>query len=130
MKVGQSNWKKACFLPTKADANVVAYRKWNWKRYLELLLLFFNIEFTKGKKVDSSVLKDHKAKFHLKMTVELLRCGSVGLEDALCKRVMIAPDEIIKRSLDPISAAVNRDGLAKTIYSRLFIGVKLFYKRG
>ncbi|MFS7914345.1 putative P-loop containing nucleoside triphosphate hydrolase [Helianthus anomalus] len=87
MKVGQSNWKKACFLPTKANANVVAYRKWNW-------------------------------------------CGSVGLEDALCKRVMIAPDEIVKRSLDPISAAVNRDGLAKTIYSRLFIGVKLFYKRG
>ncbi|KAI3798283.1 hypothetical protein L1987_33554 [Smallanthus sonchifolius] len=26
--VGQSNWQKVCFVPTKADANVVAYRKW------------------------------------------------------------------------------------------------------
>lgn len=42
------------------------------------------------------------------------------LEDALCKRVMITPEEVIKRSLDPPSAAVSRDGLAKTIYSRLF----------
>jgi myosin-5 len=42
------------------------------------------------------------------------------LEDALCKRVMVTPEEIIKRSLDPQSAAVSRDGFAKTIYSRLF----------
>lgn len=49
-----------------------------------------------------------------------IRCDSVGLEDALCKRVMITPEEIIRRSLDPLSAAVSRDGLAKTIYSRLF----------
>lgn len=48
------------------------------------------------------------------------RCDSMGLEDALCKRVMITPEEIIRRSLDPLSAAVSRDGLAKTIYSRLF----------
>ncbi|KAL0322108.1 UNVERIFIED_CONTAM: Myosin-11, partial [Sesamum calycinum] len=34
--------------------------------------------------------------------------------------VMITPEEVIKRSLDPLSAAVSRDGLAKTIYSRLF----------
>lgn len=44
----------------------------------------------------------------------------MALEDALCKRVMITPEEVIKRSLDPHSAAVSRDGLAKTIYSRLF----------
>lgn len=44
----------------------------------------------------------------------------MALEDALCKRVMITPEEVIKRSLDPLSAAVSRDGLAKTIYSRLF----------
>ncbi|GJY14317.1 myosin-11-like protein isoform X2 [Tanacetum coccineum] len=29
-------------------------------------------------------------------------------------------EEIIKRSLDPLSVAVRRDGLAKTIFSRLF----------
>ncbi|KAM0011815.1 putative pheophorbide a oxygenase [Helianthus debilis subsp. tardiflorus] len=28
MKFGQSNWQKVCFVPTKADANVVAYKKW------------------------------------------------------------------------------------------------------
>ncbi|MFS7920798.1 hypothetical protein Hanom_Chr03g00228981 [Helianthus anomalus] len=33
MKVGQSNWQKACFVPTKVDANVVAYRKW-MKKYV------------------------------------------------------------------------------------------------
>ena len=33
---------------------------------------------------------------------------------------MVTPEEVIKRSLDPQSAAISRDGLAKTIYSRLF----------
>ncbi|MFS8008385.1 putative pheophorbide a oxygenase [Helianthus anomalus] len=28
MEVGPLNWEKACFVPTKADTNVVAYRKW------------------------------------------------------------------------------------------------------
>ncbi|KAK9273298.1 hypothetical protein L1049_018105 [Liquidambar formosana] len=28
MEVGSSNWQKACFVPTKSDANVVAFRKW------------------------------------------------------------------------------------------------------
>lgn len=48
------------------------------------------------------------------------RCNPQALEVALCKRVMITPEEIIERSLDPLGAAVSRDGLAKTIYSRLF----------
>jgi len=43
-----------------------------------------------------------------------------ALEGALCARVMITPEEIIKRTLDPLGAAVSRDGLAKTLYSRLF----------
>ncbi|CAK9314840.1 unnamed protein product [Citrullus colocynthis] len=89
-------------------------------RVVAAILHLGNIEFTKGKEVDSSVPKDDKAKFHLKMTSELLMCDNAGLEDALCKRVMITPEEVIKRSLDPQSAAVSRDGLAKTIYSRLF----------
>jgi myosin-5 len=33
---------------------------------------------------------------------------------------MITPEEIIERSLDPLAATVSRDGLAKTLYSRLF----------
>jgi myosin-5 len=52
--------------------------------------------------------------------LHVIRCDVDALEDALCKRVMVTPEEIIKRSLDPQSAAVSRDGFAKTIYSRLF----------
>ncbi|KAK7819284.1 myosin-9 [Quercus suber] len=56
-----------------------------------------------------------------KEQVVLLLCDPHALEDTLCKRVMITPEEIIKRSLDPHGAAVSRDGLAKTIYSRLLV---------
>ncbi|XP_017234986.1 myosin-11 isoform X1 [Daucus carota subsp. sativus] len=79
-----------------------------------------NIEFAKGKEVDSSILKDEKSKFHLRTTVDLLECDPRALEDALLKRVMVTPEEVIKRSLDPEAATVGRDGLAKTLYSRLF----------
>ncbi|XP_020224430.1 myosin-11 isoform X3 [Cajanus cajan] len=89
-------------------------------RVVAAILHIGNIDFTKGKDVDSSVPKDDKSKFHLKTTAELLMCDADALEDALCKRVMITPEEVIKRSLDPQSALVSRDGLAKTIYSRLF----------
>ncbi|RWR87879.1 IQ motif [Cinnamomum micranthum f. kanehirae] len=89
-------------------------------RVIAAILHIGNIDFAKGQEVDSSVLKDDKSKFHLKMTAELLMCDPQALEDALCKRVMITPEEVIKRSLDPLGATVSRDGLAKTIYSRLF----------
>ncbi|KAF5740507.1 putative myosin XI [Tripterygium wilfordii] len=89
-------------------------------RVVASILHLGNLVFAKGKDVDSSVLKDDQAKFHLKMTSELLMCDPQALEDALCKRVMITPEEVIKRSLDPQSALISRDGLAKTIYSRLF----------
>ncbi|KAJ9545952.1 hypothetical protein OSB04_025659 [Centaurea solstitialis] len=111
------------FLATRRAMDVVGISKEEQEaifRVTAAILHLGNVEFTKGKEVDSSVLKDERAKFHLKMTAELLMCDSVGLEDALCKRVMITPEEIIRRSLDPLSAAVSRDGLAKTIYSRLF----------
>ncbi|KAG2577967.1 myosin-11-like isoform X1 [Panicum virgatum] len=89
-------------------------------RVVAAILHIGNIEFSKGKEVDSSVLKDEKSKFHLETTAELLMCNPGALEDALCKRVMVTPEEVIKRSLDPYNATVSRDGLAKTIYSRLF----------
>ncbi|CAN1182533.1 hypothetical protein LINPERPRIM_LOCUS40889 [Linum perenne] len=28
MEVGISNWSKACFMPTKADTQVTAFRRW------------------------------------------------------------------------------------------------------
>lgn len=55
-----------------------------------------------------------------KLTRYNFRCDAQALEDALCKRVMITPEEKITRTLDPLGATVSRDGLAKTIYSRLF----------
>ncbi|KAG0480395.1 hypothetical protein HPP92_011253 [Vanilla planifolia] len=89
-------------------------------RVVAAILHLGNIDFAKGQEVDSSVLKDDKAKFHLDMTAELLMCDPQALEDALCKRIMVTPEEVIKRTLDPVAATVSRDGLAKTAYSRLF----------
>ncbi|KAM1107347.1 hypothetical protein EV1_004076 [Malus domestica] len=89
-------------------------------RVVAAILHLGNIEFANGEDNDSSVLKNDESLFHLQMTAELLMCNPRALEDALCKRVMVTPEEIIKRSLDPLGATVSRDGLAKTIYSRLF----------
>ncbi|XP_010504771.1 PREDICTED: myosin-16-like isoform X3 [Camelina sativa] len=89
-------------------------------RVVAAILHLGNIEFSKGEDADSSSLKDEQSMFHLQMTSELLMCDPHSLEDALCKRIMVTPEEVIKRSLDPLGAAVSRDGLAKTIYSRLF----------
>nr|CAD1824242.1 unnamed protein product [Ananas comosus var. bracteatus] len=63
---------------------------------------------------------DEKARFHLNTAAELLMCDSEKLEKALITRVIVTPEEVITRTLDPASAIVSRDGLAKTIYSRLF----------
>ncbi|KMZ68017.1 Myosin-11 [Zostera marina] len=89
-------------------------------RVVAAILHIGNVEFKKGAEVDSSIPKDDNAKFHLKTAAELLMCDEKGLEDALCKRVMVTPEEVIKRCLDPLAATINRDGLAKTLYSRLF----------
>ncbi|KAF5481783.1 hypothetical protein F2P56_002408, partial [Juglans regia] len=79
-----------------------------------------NIEFAKGEEIDSSVVKDKQSRFHLNVTAELLECDAKSLEDALIKRVMVTPEEVITRTLDPVAALGSRDALAKTIYSRLF----------
>ncbi|KAJ1417512.1 P-loop containing nucleoside triphosphate hydrolase [Sesbania bispinosa] len=89
-------------------------------RVVAAILHLGNIKFAKSEETDSSVLEDEESKFHLQTAAELLMCDPDALEVALCKRVMITPEEIIKRSLDPLGATVSRDGLAKTLYSRLF----------
>ncbi|KAK6150259.1 hypothetical protein DH2020_017784 [Rehmannia glutinosa] len=89
-------------------------------RVVAAILHLGNVEFAKGEEIDSSVLKNDKSKFHLQTAAELLMCNPNALEDALLKRVMVTPEEVIKRSLDPDGALVSRDGLAKTLYSRLF----------
>jgi hypothetical protein len=45
-------------------------------RVVAAILHIGNIDFAKGKEVDSSVPKDDKSKFHLKTTAELLMYGS------------------------------------------------------
>ncbi|KAK6933673.1 Myosin, N-terminal, SH3-like [Dillenia turbinata] len=89
-------------------------------RVVAAILHLGNIEFLKGKEVDSSKLKDEKSLYHLKTAAELLMCNEKALEDSLCKRVIVTPDGNITKPLDPELAAVSRDALAKTIYSRLF----------
>ncbi|XP_020594912.1 myosin-9-like, partial [Phalaenopsis equestris] len=89
-------------------------------RVVAAILHIGNIDFAKGEEIDSSVIKDGKSRFHLKTASELLMCDTQGLENALIRRVMVTPEEIITRTLDPASAIVSRDGLAKTLYSRLF----------
>lgn len=50
----------------------------------------------------------------------LCRCDVKALEDSLCKRVIVTRGETITKSLDPESAVLSRDTLAKIVYSRLF----------
>lgn len=89
-------------------------------RVIAAILHLGNVEFAKGEEIDSSVIKDDKSRFHLNTTAELLKCDCKSLEDALIKRVMVTPEEVITRTLDPVAAVGSRDALAKTIYSRLF----------
>ena len=42
-------------------------------RVVAAILHLGNVEFSKGKEIDSSVIKDDKSRFHLDMTAELLR---------------------------------------------------------
>ncbi|KAJ7982129.1 Myosin [Quillaja saponaria] len=89
-------------------------------RVVAAILHLGNIDFIKGKEVDSSKLKDEKSQCHLQTAAELLMCDEKSLEDSLCKRVIVTPDGNITKPLDPDSAALSRDALAKTVYSRLF----------
>ncbi|PHT60094.1 Myosin-17, partial [Capsicum baccatum] len=89
-------------------------------RVVAAILHLGNINFVKGKEVDSSKLKDEKSLFHLKTAAELFMCDEKALEDSLCKRVIVTPDGNITKLLDPAAATTSRDALAKTVYSRLF----------
>ncbi|XP_071718408.1 myosin-14-like [Rutidosis leptorrhynchoides] len=89
-------------------------------RVVAAILHLGNIEFSRGSEPDTSQPKDDKSKFHLKTAAELFMCDEKALEESFCKRVMTTRGESIKKSLDPNSAAICRDALAKIVYSRLF----------
>ncbi|MQL71295.1 hypothetical protein Taro_003629 [Colocasia esculenta] len=88
-------------------------------RVIAAILHLGNVEFSKGKEMDSSEPKDEKSLFHLKTAAELFMCDAKALEDSLCKRVIVTRDETITKDLDPASAVLSRDALAKIVYSRL-----------
>ncbi|RXH87188.1 hypothetical protein DVH24_028688 [Malus domestica] len=88
-------------------------------RVVAAILHLGNIEFAKGKEMDSSMPKDDKSWFHLKTAAQLFMCDVKALEDSLCKRIIVTRDETITKWLDPEAAAVSRDALAKVVYSRL-----------
>ncbi|KAJ6883172.1 myosin-9 [Populus alba x Populus x berolinensis] len=81
------------YLSTRRAMDIVGISAKEQSFILEILI------FPREKKLISSVPKDDQAKFHLKTTAELLMCDPVALEDALCKRVMITPEEVIKEVL-------------------------------
>ncbi|CAA2934072.1 myosin-6-like [Olea europaea subsp. europaea] len=89
-------------------------------RVIAAILHLGNIEFAKGKEMDSSMPKDEKSWFHLRTAAELFMCDVKALEDSLCKRVIVTRDETITKWLDPEAAVSSRDALAKIVYSRLF----------
>lgn len=89
-------------------------------RVVASILHLGNVEFVKGTEIDSSKLKDEKSRYHLQTAAELLMCDEKALLDSLCERVIVTPDGNITKPLDPASAVTSRDGLAKTLYSRLF----------
>ncbi|KAK1390713.1 Myosin-8 [Heracleum sosnowskyi] len=89
-------------------------------RVVAAVLHLGNIEFSKGGEADSSKPKDAQSLSHLKTAAELFMCDEKLLEDSLCKRVMVTRGEAITKYLDPDAAAISRDTLAKTVYSKLF----------
>ncbi|KAJ3691579.1 hypothetical protein LUZ61_020743 [Rhynchospora tenuis] len=89
-------------------------------RVVAAILHLGNIDFVEAGEPDSSKPKDEKSWFHLKTAAELFMCDEKALEDSLCKRVIVTRDENIIKSLSPENAALSRDALAKTVYSRLF----------
>ena len=91
-------------------------------RIVAAVLHLGNIEFVKAvdEETDSSKPKDEQSYFHLQTAAELLMCDEKSLEDSFCKRVMVTRGEAITKCLDPNSAALSRDALAKIVYSRLF----------
>ncbi|KAL0305152.1 UNVERIFIED_CONTAM: Myosin-6, partial [Sesamum angustifolium] len=89
-------------------------------RVIAAILHLGNIEFVKGKEIDSSMPKDENSWFHLRTAAEMFMCDAKSLEDSLCKRIIVTRDETITKELDPEAATASRDALAKIVYSRLF----------
>uniref|UniRef100_A0A0E0B968 Myosin motor domain-containing protein n=1 Tax=Oryza glumipatula TaxID=40148 RepID=A0A0E0B968_9ORYZ len=89
-------------------------------RILAAILHLGNIEFSPGKEIDSSKIKDPTSNFHLQMAAKLFMCDPDLLVSTLCTRAINTLEGAIIKALDCSAAAANRDALAKTVYARLF----------
>uniref|UniRef100_A0A0E0GDK5 Myosin motor domain-containing protein n=1 Tax=Oryza nivara TaxID=4536 RepID=A0A0E0GDK5_ORYNI len=89
-------------------------------RILAAILHLGNIEFSPGKEIDSSKIKDPTSNFHLRMAAKLFMCDPDLLISTLCTRSINTLEGAIIKALDCSAAAANRDALAKTVYARLF----------
>ncbi|KAG8483198.1 hypothetical protein CXB51_022205 [Gossypium anomalum] len=78
------------------------------------------------------VLDDSKEYLETKRAMDIVgitrqsRCDEKSLEDSLCKRVIVTRGDRITKSLDPATAAISRDALAKIARSE----DKYFYWSG
>lgn len=68
----RSSWKYTCPLRYIVKVRNNFFQEAIF-RVVAAILHLGNIEFAKGKEIDSSVIKDEKSKMHLNMTAELLR---------------------------------------------------------
>ncbi|CAI8606062.1 unnamed protein product [Vicia faba] len=89
-------------------------------RVLAAILHLGNVEFSPGKEHDSSVIKDEKSRFHMKMAADLFMCDVDLLLATLCTRSIQTREGNIIKALDCNAAVARRDTLAKTVYARLF----------
>ena len=74
-------FSRQCFLPPFTQEAIF--------RVVAAILHIGNIDFAKGKEVDSSVPKDDKAKFHLKTTAELLMYGYCCINTYRANKIFI-----------------------------------------
>ncbi|KAB2064988.1 hypothetical protein ES319_A09G059200v1 [Gossypium barbadense] len=111
------------YLETKRAMDIVGINQAEQEaifRVVAAILHLGNVEFVKGKKTDGAEPKDDKSRLHLKTAADLFMCDEKSLEDSLCKRVIVTRGDRITKSLDPATAAISRDALAKIVYSKLF----------
>ncbi|KAF4346742.1 hypothetical protein G4B88_011067 [Cannabis sativa] len=99
------------YLTTKRDMEIIGISEKEQDAVFKVvaaILHLGNIKFAKGEDNDSSVVKKRNVLIpslnenRTSHVITCLVCNPNALEDALCKRIMITPEEVIKRSLDPV----------------------------
>nr|DAD44342.1 TPA_asm: hypothetical protein HUJ06_002572 [Nelumbo nucifera] len=102
-------------------------------RVVAAILHLGNINFAKGKEIDSSVVKDEKSRFHLKMTAELLKCSSERVRSPLksiknsCPGLPGSRDALAKTIITSIAWLVGKNPFDWEIQTQVIIGVLEIY---